>query len=181
MHQRLNIIVGNRSERLSILQKEIETQGITNYEFWPGVYLPSIKESINEAHKQIVYYAKVAEFGEIIIAEDDIKFSNPGGFKYFLENIPRYYDLFLGGIFLGQPDENNVVKDFTGMTLYAVHSRFYDKFLSLPSDEHIDRALDGLGHYVVCNPMVVTQHNGWSGNTGKMEVYDDLQKGRIFL
>jgi hypothetical protein len=116
-----------------------------------------------------------------MIGEDDLKFSSPGAWKYFLEKKPKDFDIYLGGIFLGQPDENNIVKEFTGMTLYCIHSRFYDTFLNTPEDEHIDRALGNLGKYVVCNPFVVTQWDGWSSNTGKMETYKDLQAGRIFL
>jgi len=179
-NQRLNIIVGNRGERLPRLMKEIETQGITNYELWEGIYLPSIVQSINTAHRQIVEYARLAEFGEVVIAEDDIKFSSPGAWQYFLSQKPKEYDIFLGGIFLGDPDENNIVKDFTGMTLYSVHSRFYDRFLSIEPSEHIDRALGGLGRYVVCNPMVCTQFDGISGNTGKFENYGEMQSNRVF-
>lgn len=179
-NQRLNIIIGNRGERLPRLMKELETQGITNYEFWEGIYLPSIKESINAAHRQIVEYARLAEFAEVVIAEDDIMFSNVGAWQYFLSQKPKEYDIFLGGIFNGDIDENNVVRDFTGMTLYSVHSRFYDTFLSVNPLDHIDRELGGLGRYIVCHPMVATQYDGVSGNTGKFETYKEMQSGRTF-
>lgn len=181
MHQRLNIIKGMRSERMPLLMKEFETQDITNYEFWKGIYLPSVKASINAAHRQIVEYAKLAEFSEVIIGEDDLKFSAPGAWQYFLKNKPRDYDIYLGGIFLGDPDENWIVKKFTGLTLYSVHERFYDTFLSVDPEEHIDVALNGLGRFVVCQPFVVTQHDGFSSNTGKNETYGDLQRSRSFF
>ena len=179
-NQRLNIIVGNRAERVPRLMQELETQEITNYALWDGIHLPSIKESINEAHKQIVRYAKLAEFGEVIIAEDDVKFSRPGAWQYFLSQKPKDYDIFLGGIFLGDPDENGIVKDFTGMTLYSVHNRFYDTFLSIPADDHIDRALANSGKFVVCSPFVVTQYDGISSNSGQFEKYGELQASRNF-
>lgn len=179
--QRLNVICGQRSERLPVLKNELEQQGITNYQFWDGVYLPSIKASINAAHKQIVKYAQLAEFGRVVICEDDIKFTAPGAYKFFLNQIPEDYDLFLGSVFLGEPDNNGVVKDFTGMTLYAVNARYYSKFLSVPDDEHIDRALSAVGgKFVVCNPFVAWQHEGFSTNTGKMETYDQLAQNRTF-
>ena len=179
-NQRLNIIVGNRAERLPRLMNELQTQQITNYELWDGVFLPSIKESINAAFKQIVRWAKIAEFAEIIIAEDDIRFSRPGAWQYYLSQKPKDYDLYLGGIFLGEPDENNVVKEFTGMTLICVAERFYDTFLNTPNDEHIDRLLNGLGRFVVCNPFVCTQYDGISSNSGQFEKYGELQSSRIF-
>jgi len=176
----MNIICGNRSERMPRLINELKTQGITDYEFWPGIYHPSIKASINAAHKQIVEYARLAEWEQVMIAEDDVKFSSAGGFDYFLKQKPNDFDIYLGGLFLGDPDENNVVKTFTGLTLYVVARRFYDTFLTVPDDDHLDRLMDGLGRYVVCNPFVVTQYDGVSGNTGKMESYSKLQESRIF-
>lgn len=176
---RLNIVVGNRSERIPRLMTELSTQGILDYEFWPGVFVPSIKRSINLAHKQIVYYAKIAEWDEVVIAEDDIKFTHPDSWKYFLKNKPEDYDLYLSMVYLGWPDENGIVKDFTGLTLYMVHSRFYENFLSVSEDEHLDRALSQAGgKFVVCNPFVAIQYNGHSSNTGKMENYDNLLAGR---
>lgn len=179
-NQRINIIVGNRSERLPRLHQELETQQITNYQFWDGIHLPSIKESINLAHKQIIQWAKIAEFPDVVVAEDDIKFSRPGAWQYFLSQRPKDYDIFLGGIFTGDIDQNNEVKYFTGLTLYSVHSRFYDTFLTTPDGEHLDRVLEGLGKFVVCSPFVCTQHDGISSNSGQFEKYGEMQSSRIF-
>lgn len=179
-NQRLNIIIGNRAERIPRLMNELQTQHIENYKLWDGIFLPSIKESINAAFKQIVRYAKLAEFGEVIIAEDDVKFSRPGAWQYYLSQKPVDYDLYLGGIFIGELDEKNEVKDFTGMTLITINSRFYDTFLNTPNDEHIDRALNGLGRFIVCSPFVVTQYDGVSSNSGQFEKYGELQASRNF-
>lgn len=177
---RLNIIVGNRAERLPRLMKELEAQGIEDYELWDGIYLPSVKASINAAHKQIVEYAQLAGWEEVCIAEDDLKFTHYNSWNYFLDKKPSDFDLYLSMVYLGQPDENNIVKDFTGMTMYVVKKKFYETFLSVDKDEHIDRALGGLGRYVVCDPFVALQYNGWSSNTGKNEVYDTLLRDRKF-
>lgn len=178
---RLNIIHGNRGERFQPLMKELNSQFITDYELWPSIYLPSIKSSINAAHKQIVEYARLAEWDYVAIAEDDLQFTSPNSWEYFLNSMPYDFDLYLSMVYLGQPDEKNVVKEFTGMTMYVVAKRFYDKFLSVPGDDHIDRLLAGLGRFVVCNPFVAKQHNGFSSNTGKEENYDELLKERKFL
>jgi len=179
MHQRLNIIVGNRSERLPLLQQQIEQQGIVNYVFWDGIYkYDSAKENINAAHKQIVEYALVADFESVIIAEDDIRFFAPGAWDYFLANRPDDYDLYLSSIYVGDIKEDNTVDSFCGFGLYMVHSRFYQKFLETDRYEHIDRALAGKGKFVVCDPMVAEQTDGWSSNTGKDEKYRHLLNGR---
>lgn len=182
-HQRVNIITGHRPERMPLLMEEIERQGITNYTFWDAVYdRKSIKRGINEAHKQIVRYAKLAEFGEVLIAEDDFIGSHQDSFKYFISNVPTQYDLYLSQVFLGDIDDKNRVTNFTGMTMYFVHSRFYDKFLSADPDEHIDIALNKIGgQFYVCNPFTFWQRNGFSGNTGKDETYDNLKVGRNFF
>lgn len=176
----INFIIGNRAERLPRLMQEIETQQITNYELWDGVFLPSVKESINAAFKQVIRYAKLAEFPEVVVGEDDLRFSRPGAWQYYLSQKPKDYSLYLGGIFLGDIDENNMVKDFTGMTLVSVHNSFYDTFLNTPNDDHIDRLLNGLGNFVVCNPFVVTQWDGVSSNSGQFEKYGEMQASRIF-
>ncbi len=181
MHNRLNIICGNRSERMPLLLSEIERQGITNYKFWDGIYeaKKTAKENINAAHRQIVEYARLAEFGEVLVAEDDFVGCHPDSFKFFLQNKPEQYDLYLSQIYMGDIDENNRVKSFTGMTMYFVHSRYYDKFLSVNKEEHIDHALSAVGgDFVVCNPFAFVQRNGFSSNTGKHEIYDSLLSGR---
>lgn len=177
---KLNII-NARSERTERLIRELQYCGVSDYELWEGVFKPSIKESINLAHKEIVEYAKLADFPFVVIAEDDIKFSHPQSWKYFLDKMPLEFDMYLGGVFLGQPDENGIVKYFTGMTCYAIARRFYDIFLSTQTDEHIDRALAGKGEYIVCSPFICTQYDGFSSNTGKMEAYEYIQRDRIFF
>ena len=179
MHQRLNIITGHRPERMPLLRDEMERQGIVNYTFWDSVYLPSIKASINAAHRQIVEYAKVAEFPDVLIAEDDFVGTHDDSFKYFLSKRPKDYDLYHSMIYLGDIDENNKVKKFTGMTMYLVSEKYYDKFLSVDPNEHIDHALSTIGgDFHVCNPFAFVQRNGFSANTGKNEVYDGLLADR---
>lgn len=177
MHQRLNIIHG-RAERYDPLMAEIERQGIVNYMLWDAVYLPSVKESINEAHKQIIRYAKLAEFSSVLICEDDFQGTHEKSFQFFLDNEPKNYDLYLAQIYLGDIDGNKRVKSFTGLTMYLCHERFYDRFLSADPKEHIDRALGGMGDFHVCVPFPFVQRNGFSSNTGKTEVYDSLLAGR---
>jgi GR25 family glycosyltransferase involved in LPS biosynthesis len=147
---------------------------------WDGLYLPSIKESINRSHKQIVQWAMDNDLPEVIIAEDDIHFYSNKSWEYFLSKKPNWweYDMFLSMIFLGDITPENKVRDFTGMTMYAISQKFYDIFLSTPNDEHIDRSLVGLGDFHVCIPFVATQHNGISSNTGKHESYESLLENR---
>jgi hypothetical protein len=157
---------------------ELSTQGIDNYELWPSVYLPSVVESINRAHKQIVEFAMLSQWKWVAIAEDDIKFTHPNGWNYFLSKIPEDFDIYLGGIYLGDIREDNSLDNFHGLHLYVVAQRYYETFLAVPGKEHIDRAQAGLGRFVVCNPFAAIQYEGYSNNTGKDEKYDQLLRGR---
>lgn len=158
---------------------ELMKQGITDYELWDGVYkYDSAKKNINAAHKQIVEYAQLAGWPEVAIAEDDIKFFAPGAWDYFLVSKPDDYDIYLSSVYVGDIQPDNTVNEFCGFGLYIVNSRFYEKFLSVSPDEHIDRGLKGKGKFVVCNPFVAEQYDGWSGNTGKEEKYGNLMEGR---
>lgn len=177
--QRLNIITGHQASRTEPLMNEIKRQGITNYKLWPSVYLKSIKASINRAHRQIVEFARLAEFAEVIIAEDDFEGTHPDSFKHFLSQKPDDFDIYMSMVYLGDLDENNKVQSFTGMTLYCVASKFYDKFLSVDPEQHIDHALSNIGgDFYVCNPFTFIQRPGISANTGKYEVYDSLLANR---
>ena len=110
--------------------------------------------------------------------EDDVHFTNPDSFSYFLRNKPLDFDIYLSGIYIGAIREDQTVDNFTGFHCYIVNSKFYDTYLNTPLDEHIDRALGGLGRYVVSDPFIAIQYNGFSYNT-KMEMnYDSLLEGR---
>ncbi len=161
--------------------EQLAKQRITSFELWDGIFDRDrkAKENISKAHKQIVEYAKVAGWKEVCIGEDDLKFFAEGAWYFFLKNKPDDYDIYLASVYIGQLDEKNEVKDFCGLTLYIVHERFYDKFLSADPYDHLDRALSTMnGKYVVCNPFVAEQYSGFSSNTGKDEIYDNLMNGR---
>lgn len=168
---------------MPLLVQEIERQGITNYKFWDAVYNKnSVRAGISEAHRTIVAYAKLAEFPDVLIAEDDFIGSHPDSFKYFLSKKPPQYDLYLSSVFLGDLDSDNMVKSFTGMTLYMVNQRYYDRFLSANPNEHIDHELSRIGGlFHVCNPFAFWQRDGWSSNTGKNEEYSQLAVNRTFF
>ena len=176
----LNVIhLPQRTDRYDLLMKEIDDQGISDYRLWDGIVVPGkVATGISRAHRQIVQDAKDKGLPEVLIAEDDIHFTDKGALQYFLENKPEEYDLFLGSIYFGKLRHDHTIKDFSGLTLYIVHERFYDRFLSVPDNRHIDRALAYRGHFVVCDPFVAIQHNGYSDNVRKEVNYDRYMRGR---
>lgn len=163
----LNIIhLPHRRDRFYCLQKELSEQQITNVKIWnriPDKELPC--RGISRAHKQIVSWAKQNKLEEVWIAEDDIEFSAPGAFDYFVSQKPDDFDIYLGGIIWGTIQEDHTVKDFAGATLYVASDRFYDTILNLPEDRDFDRAMAGMGKFIICEPMVACQHDGYSDNS----------------
>lgn len=178
---KINILHGGHSPRIPILLNELQQQGINEFNIVDGVHdKTSVVRAINLSHKKIVWQALEDGLPEVCIFEDDIKFTDLGAWDYFLANKPKDFDLYLGGIYLGDITPDGTTKAFTALHCYIIHSRFYATFLSTPEDTHIDRALDNLGKYVVCQPMVAIQYPGYSANTGKDETYDNLYANRQF-
>lgn len=157
----LNIIHDNRLfNRLEPLVEEMHRQGI-NYKIWDAVECKdSVIKSINLSHKQIVQYAKDNGLKEIAIGEDDLFFPAPNGWQFFLRNKPEKYDLYLGCTFMPLH-----AKSVCGFHLYCIHEQYYDKFLSIPDNVHIDTAQDELkGHFEFCYPYPALQRPMWSAN-----------------
>lgn len=168
-------------ERFKRLTEQITEQNVQSFKFFPAIHDPhSTRKGINLAHKQCVQWAKDNQFKEVCIWEDDVKFTHPTAFQYFLDKKPIEYDIYLSGIYLGDILPDSTVKSFSGLHCYIVQNKFYDTFLSLPDDEHIDRALSGLGKFVVCYPFAAIQFNGFSYNTKTDMDYDYLLEGKEF-
>ena len=154
-----------RKDRWELMAKELQQESITNYKIWDGIVDPSkISRGISRSHKQIIQYALESSLPEVLVGEDDLHFTSPGAFAYFMRNKPAEYDIYLGGPSHGKLDANNKVRDFAGLLLYIVHQRFYETFLSIPEDQHIDRGLRNKGDFIVCNPFPVIEHSGYSDN-----------------
>lgn len=165
----------HRQKRYDTLIKELKSQSIIDYWIWNGIEDKFPHTGISKAFKRVVQYAKDNELPMVAIAEDDVRFSHPDSWKYFLENIPPYFDLYLSSFYSGMITFDNRIENFRGMTCFIVAKKFYDKFLSADEEKNIDHALDGLGEYFVCPYFPCTQHPGFS-DKDQREVNHD---GRI--
>lgn len=178
----INVIsLPERADRKKHIIQEFKEQGIEKYEFWEGVKhdLPFV--GIQRAHKQIVLDAKNKGLTEVCIAEDDLSFPDIGAWNYFIESVPESYNLFLSSIYWGIIKEDNTVEDFSSLTLYLIHSSYYDTFLSTPENQHIDRGQKGRGKFVVCNPFTSFQIEGYSDNVKReTDYFQQYMKGRVF-
>ena len=175
----INIIsLPRRQDRREQVIKQMEAEKC-QYRFFDGIELPSRIKGINLAHKSVIRWAKEQGLEYVIVAEDDLRWTGTGACKYFLDNIPLDYDLYVGSYYSGSHDENFVVKKFRGLTLYACHSRYYDKFLSLPDIMHIDGAIDISGAKIIVSPLfVATQEPGFSDQRKRYADDSNKMKGK---
>lgn len=187
MNTRLYILhLEKREDRKVNLLRELEIQRINDYIIMPGfVDHAAVFRGINLAHKSIVRLAKENGLKSVTIAEDDICFLGKGAWQYYLDNMPEDFDMYLGMVYEGKIGEDNrLLTDpftFSGLTLYTVHERFYEKFLSVKQMDHIDKSLGALaGEYkfYVCDKFVCKQLNGYSDQKKKDCKYDHYLKGR---
>lgn len=160
----------------------MEEQGISNFKVWDGIFDPNDTiKAISRSHKRIVRYAKENNLPRIIIAEDDIQFTRPGAWDYFLKSIPEDCDLYLGHIYFGKWDDNGKINgEFSSFSLYCINSKFYDYFLSVSERQHIDLVMNKARRYDirVCLPMVCRQANGWSDNSKKIKDWSYKEKNK---
>lgn len=163
-------------ERFDSFTKEMNEQGITDYRVWDGVHDPNRVRAISRAHKRIVQYALENGFPEICIAEDDLCFLAKGAFKYYLQSKPTEFSIYMGGLSNILKKEEDYITNFRGMTLYTVHERFYEKFLSVPETINIDAGLKGLGKYYLSPKVVCTQRAGFSYHKKRYKDYSHLLK-----
>lgn len=179
----INVIHNPESkERGEKLQKVIDEYNL-DVKYWPAIYDKEMPfRGICKAHKQIIQYAKDKGLGSVCIAEDDFYFTSKQSWKYFLENIPMDYDVYLSGIYCGTIKEDNTSQDFCGLHLYIVHEKFYDRFLSVPNENNIDRQLGRIGRAVVSYPFISLQYNNaWSEHKSMICPYYDYLVNRPIL
>lgn len=172
----------HREEREKSFKKQFLEQGITNYKVWDGIYNPNNTiKAISQAHKKIIKYAKDNNLPNIFVAEDDIRFTRPGAWDYFIKNVPDDCDMFLGHVYYGKwDDKGKLIGPFASMTLYCVNSKFYDYFLSVSEIEHIDLMMNAAYRYDirVCLPMVCGQNDGWSDNSKDFRDWSQREKDK---
>lgn len=178
------IIHRSREERVLSVCKQSKEHGFA-VRFWEGIIdKRGSHAGINLAFKKIVRWAKEQKLPKAIIAEDDIVFSAPGAWQYYLENMPSQFDIYSGGIYSGQIVGNRIMNGYSGNTLITVHQKFYDFFLSLPDDNHLDRRLGNHAHeklYLLCLPFCVYQIEGYSDRTKRHTQHEAyLQEMKFF-
>lgn len=185
----VNVInLPRRTERLKSFIRQSDEQGF-DYRVWEGIIdLAATFRGISHAHRNIIINAKQMGLERCCVCEDDILFTAPNSWQYFLDNIPDSYDMYFASIYEGKIDENNrLVKGvganelLSGLTLYVVHSRFYDVFINIYDLDHRDKQIGMLAdkyEFYVCPEFCAIQSNGYSDQKKKDCTYDHLLVGR---
>ena len=154
-------------DRRKSFENEMEFQGIVDYKVWDAVYndkMPFV--GCCQSHKQIVRDARERGLNQVIIAEDDIRFTSFGAWQYFLDCIPESFDFYMGVSYNLNNYPNGIVNGiFDSTTLYCISESFYDDFLAINEFDHLDRQLSRMvdkKEFRICQPYVVFQDSGYS-------------------
>lgn len=171
------ISLPHRTDRREQFTAHAKDQGIP-FRFVDGHTGGPVYQNIARSHKDVIRWAKSRHDPYVLVMEDDCWFPSSDGFQWFLDQVPRKpFDIFLGGIYGGAPDGDGLLKSFVAAHCYIVADRFYDRFLSVPENKHLDHALAGLGVYYVCQPYAAIQRNGFSDNVRKVVDYSHYVDG----
>lgn len=170
-------------EEWRLCMEELERQGIRNYIMYPAVVNGNtVYQSINWSHKNIVSEAKHKNLPEVCIMESDVLFPAADGWKYFLRDMPEDFDIYLAGQYMHNMEpfrtnslfsHHHSVNTIVGFHCYIVKARYYEQFLSVPDDGHVDCLQTG-GTYRVCYPFAAIQRPGWSANAKGNVDYNTL-------
>lgn len=181
----LNILhLPERYDREKILLDHLKEMGIGDYTIVSGYRdKHNTKKSIHLGHRKIIQDAKDNNLPYVIVAEDDITFFDIGAYEFYLSKTPQSYDIYFGMIMVGQIDKesNRIISQCSGMTLYTVHERFYDFFLSMDENTHIDRELTKYHEkfeLLVCPQFVCTQNSSKSNNSHRCMDFTPLLRNR---
>lgn len=157
-----------REDRERSILQQAKEQGFY-LKFWEGTEnRHNRKMGVCQGHKRIISDAKENGYPYVCVMEDDAVWLGNGSWDYFLENMPDDFDIYFSMIYCGEIHGNRIISQFSGMTCYIVAERFYDFFLSITDDCHIDRELGKSANsfkFILCPEIPCEQFGGMSDNT----------------
>lgn len=145
-----------------------------------GVILENTTHAVREAHKNAVRLAKNRGEKQVLIFEDDVLFRD-GALNYFnelMENLPDDYDIILFGIYSGQifKTENlyfDKVNKFSGLQMYLVNEKAYDKILNYSGGQPIDHWIGLNLNCYISKKHFSYQKDGYSDNAKTVTKYNE--------
>jgi len=168
-----------RTDRMENIIQQAAEQGF-QYELWPAIMdAENPARGCHLAHRAIVQHAKDQNWPAVWIMEDDIMFTASGACDRFLYTIPPslYYDIYTAGSIgthkFWHRGDYDYPKTISGTHCYIVEEDFYNSFLSMSADEHLDIAIGKTCYpegkmpgrsplLVLARPMYALQQPGYS-------------------
>lgn len=175
----------------------------SNWEIFDAIWKQPGYIGISESFKSIIRKAKEDGLKQVLIFEDDIKFTSDRSKEQFqkcIDSLPDEWDVLLGGIYsltnlndLENESINGCIKkigDFSALHCTLLNHTVYDKILKhdpLSKYCHLDRYIGKMSRYTVntyvCYPMIAIQKTTYSdsGHVRRQVNYDNyLKKFELF-
>ncbi len=145
-----------------------------------GVVMENTTHAVREAHKNAIRLAKNVGEKQALIFEDDVLFRD-GSLEYFnelMQNLPDDYDVILFGIYSGQifKTENiyfDKVNKFSGLQMYLISERAYDKILNYSGGQPVDHWIGLNLNCYISKKHFSYQADGYSDNAKTVTKYND--------
>lgn len=172
-----------RTDRLLSIAQQAREQNFA-LRIWPGVEGDTSMKNINAAYRKIIKEASTNGDAYAIIMEDDCLFSSPNSFRYYMDNRPENFDIWLGMVYAAEVKNGRIMNGYSGNTLITITRDFYYYWLSMPDDVHPDRWVGQFAYerkYYVCEPYVCRQLNGYSDNKRQDMNYNVYTDTMTFL
>ncbi|CAG7580366.1 MAG: putative envelope protein [uncultured marine phage] len=165
-----------------------------NWEVFNAIKRPKGYEGTSASFKEIITRAKRNKLDQVLIFEDDVKFTSKMSkdkFQKAIDSLPDDWDVLVGGVYsllnmedLENPYNEHIVKigDFASLHCILIRSTAYDKILKHDSGSklgHLDRYIGYLSKTNELNtyltyPMIAVQYNTYSDNVGMNVDYDRM-------
>jgi len=190
----LIITTPNNPERINNVKKQFAGQSF-KYDRDEFVHIDAIMLSsqpqvgIMRSFKKAILYAKLRNWKEVAIFEDDLNFLHPDSLQMFFNTWKKYGfgsygDFLLGGIYEGDPkpmgpeitDIYQINGKFSGLHATIFPELMYDIVLSAEEPYNIDHWLSAIRKFpaFVCNPMLIMQNDGFSYNAKCETAYNKM-------
>lgn len=187
-----------RRDREKNMFKELDSF-TSNYEIFDAIKMSPGYKGTSESFKSIIKKAKGEKLKQVLIFEDDVRFTSKKSrskFQIAINSLPDKWDILLGGVYTSKnkPEESkyndhiSILGDFSSLHCILINESCYDKILehNPNKDKHLDRYLGRLAKSEEINayltyPMIAIQYNTYSNNVKRHVNYDKLlNKFKLF-
>jgi len=181
----------NRKDREENMIKELNSF-VDNWEVFDAIKMNPGYKGTSESFKSIIRDAKDKGLDQVLVFEDDVRFTSKKSkikFQNAIDSLPEKWDVLLGGVYtMSKPRKINKINkhlvkvgDFSSLHCILINKSAYDKILEHDPNtvKHLDRYLgklsreDKLKTYLTY-PMVAIQYNTYSDNVNKSVNYNKL-------